>query len=266
MPLDLTRRPAGPGRCDPRRRRGDRHLARRDGTRVARDVLARSRAAAGHVIGAGADAVVRGARPVLPGRNRQTARRLVRLLRRSDDPPRWHAARAGHVHLRGAPARSIGERVEIVFDGMRMGSFDGGLAYTFYPGSRLIQQEAVLTTYDPDVAYYYDAGLDMAAPADRTAGQQHALRGRLLRHRGRAAARHAERVAGRARAGSGAPPHAGGEDRRRQRCGVSGAAPVLLSARFLLEPRLRLAPRLARPRRRSASGSCATRTGSTTRG
>ena len=45
-----------------------------------------------------------------------------------------------------------------------MGSFDGGLAYTFYPGSRLVQQEAVLTTYDADVAYYYDAGLDMTDP------------------------------------------------------------------------------------------------------
>src|SRR4030095_11068197 len=51
-----------------------------------------------------------------------------------------------------------------------MGGFEGGLAYTFSPGSRLIQQEAVLTTYDADVAYYYDAGLDMAAPADRQPG------------------------------------------------------------------------------------------------
>ena len=53
---------------------------------------------------------------------------------------------------------------------LRMGSFDGGLAYTFFPGSRLIHQEAVLTTYDPDVAYYYDAGLDMAAASDRQPG------------------------------------------------------------------------------------------------
>ena len=74
------------------------------------------------------------------------------------------------LQLRGAIARSVGERVEIVFDGFRMGSFDGGLAYTFYPGSRLIQQEAVLTTYDADVAYYYDAGLEMAAPSDRQPG------------------------------------------------------------------------------------------------
>ena len=41
----------------------------------------------------------------------------------------------------------------LLFDGMRMGSFEGGIAYTFYPGSRLIQQEAVMTTNDPDVAY-----------------------------------------------------------------------------------------------------------------
>ena len=76
----------------------------------------------------------------------------------------------GTFTLRGAKARSIGERVELVFDGMRMGSFEGAISYTFYPGSRLIQQEAVLTTNEPDVAYYYDAGLDMGAPADRTPG------------------------------------------------------------------------------------------------
>lgn len=90
------------------------------------------------------------------------------------DDPTSHPEGTHHVqgmfNLRGVTARSIGERVELLFDGMRMGSFQGGLAYTFYPGSRLIQQEAVLTTHDSDVAYYYDAGLDMAAPADRQPG------------------------------------------------------------------------------------------------
>ena len=32
-------------------------------------------------------------------------------------------------------ARSIGDRVEILFDGLGMGVFDGGVAYTFFPGS-----------------------------------------------------------------------------------------------------------------------------------
>ncbi len=58
----------------------------------------------------------------------------------------------GAFRLRSATARTIGERVELQFDGLQMGVFDGGIAYTFYPGSRLIQQEAVLTTDEPDVA------------------------------------------------------------------------------------------------------------------
>ena len=121
-------------------------------------------------IGADADAVVRGARPFYQG---ETGKRRGGWYAFFDDPtthPDGTRHVQGTLQLRGASARSIGERVEIVFDGLRMGSFDGGLAYTFYPGSRLIQQEAVLTTYDADVAYYYDAGLDMAAPADRQPG------------------------------------------------------------------------------------------------
>jgi hypothetical protein len=90
------------------------------------------------------------------------------------DDPTSHPEGTRHIQatftLRGAKARTIGDRVEVVFDGLRMGVFDGALAYTFYPGSRLIHQEAVLTTEEPDVAYYYDAGLDMAAPTFRTAG------------------------------------------------------------------------------------------------
>jgi hypothetical protein len=121
-------------------------------------------------IGAGADAIVRGGRPFYQG---ETGKRRGGWYAFFDDPT-THPDGTRHVQstlqLRGAVARSVGERVEIVFDGFRMGGFDGGLAYTFYPGSRLIQQEAVLTTYDADVAYYYDAGLEMDAPADRQPG------------------------------------------------------------------------------------------------
>src|SRR4030095_11896883 len=45
-----------------------------------------------------------------------------------------------------------------------------GIAFTFFPGSRLIQQEAVAATNEPDTAYFYDAGLRLAAEADRVAG------------------------------------------------------------------------------------------------
>ena len=76
----------------------------------------------------------------------------------------------GVFRLRSATARSIGERVELTFDGLRMGVFEGAIAYTIYPGSRLIQQEAVAATDAADVAYYYDGGWEMAAAADRTPG------------------------------------------------------------------------------------------------
>jgi len=76
----------------------------------------------------------------------------------------------GDFQLRSAGARSIGDRLEIFFMGLRLGPFQGGVAFTFFPGSRLIQQEAVAATQEPDTAYFYDAGLRLAAEADRLAG------------------------------------------------------------------------------------------------
>jgi hypothetical protein len=70
--------------------------------------------------------------------------------------------RAG-LRLRSAKARTTGERVEVMFDGLEAGIFRGAVAYTFFPGSRLIQQEARLTTAEPDTAYYYDAGIRLRA-------------------------------------------------------------------------------------------------------
>ncbi|MCY4377680.1 MAG: hypothetical protein OXC31_28310, partial [Spirochaetaceae bacterium] len=76
----------------------------------------------------------------------------------------------GELRLRAATVRTVGERVELTFDGLLMGVFEGAIVYTIYPGSRLIQQEAVATTDAADVAYYYDGGWEMAAHADRTPG------------------------------------------------------------------------------------------------
>ncbi|HVW86924.1 MAG TPA: hypothetical protein VHB50_19695, partial [Bryobacteraceae bacterium] len=39
--------------------------------------------------------------------------------------------------------RTSGDRVEVEFEGLRLGIFRGSLVYTIYPGSRLVQQEAV---------------------------------------------------------------------------------------------------------------------------
>src|SRR5215471_4469272 len=63
-----------------------------------------------------------------------------------------------------AKARSIGNRVEVLFEGLKLGIFEGGIAYTFYPGTRLIYQEAVVSTQEPNTAYLYDTGLRFSAP------------------------------------------------------------------------------------------------------
>lgn len=73
-------------------------------------------------------------------------------------------------HPTKAAAHTVGDRVEIAFDGMKLGIFSGSLRYVFYPASALIQQVAVLSTNEPDTAYYYDAGLQMTADADRRPG------------------------------------------------------------------------------------------------
>jgi hypothetical protein len=121
-------------------------------------------------ISIGASPIVIDARPVYQG---EMGKRRGGWNAFFDDPT-THPEGTKHVlgtfTLKTAKARSVADRVELEFGGMQMGSFEGALVYTFYPGSRLLKQEAVLTTNDPDVAYYYDAGLDMSAPSYRTAG------------------------------------------------------------------------------------------------
>ncbi len=79
-------------------------------------------------------------------------------------------------HPANVVAKTVGNRVEVTFDGMRMGIFSGLLRYTFYPGTPLIQQAAILSTKEPDTAYYYDAGLEMTAEQDNRAGRNMASR------------------------------------------------------------------------------------------
>jgi hypothetical protein len=62
-------------------------------------------------------------------------------------------------------ARSVGNRIELLFQGLKLGIFEGAIAYSFYPGSRLVHQEAVVSTQEPNTAYLYDTGLRLMAPA-----------------------------------------------------------------------------------------------------
>jgi hypothetical protein len=70
----------------------------------------------------------------------------------------------------GIQARNTAGRVEVDIAGFACGLFTGSVRYTFFPGTRLIQQEAIAATSEPDTAYYYDAGLEMMAEPDRVAG------------------------------------------------------------------------------------------------
>ena len=79
-------------------------------------------------------------------------------------------------HPARATAQTVGDRVEVTFDGMTIGIFSGSLRYTFYPGTPLIQQAAIVSTPEPDTAYYYDAGLEMTDRRDLTPGRNMASR------------------------------------------------------------------------------------------
>src|ERR1700733_2004490 len=51
-----------------------------------------------------------------------------------------------HFHPTNVTARTLGDRLEVSFNGMQLGIFEGSLRYVFYPASSLIQQIAVLST------------------------------------------------------------------------------------------------------------------------
>lgn len=121
-------------------------------------------------IGVGGKTVLAGARPFYRA---ETGRRRGGWDAFFDFPPaapEGTRSFLGEFNPRSARARTIGDRVEVSFDGMKLGIFEGEIRYLFYPGSRLIEQQAAMKTGQSDVAYFYDAGLRIAAPADLSAG------------------------------------------------------------------------------------------------
>ena len=121
-------------------------------------------------VSVGGKVVISGAQPFYQG---ETGRRRGGWDAFFDFPPgapEGTRSFLGEFHPKSARAKTVGNRVEIAFDGMRLGIFDGEIRYLFYPGSRLIEQQAVLKTAEKDVAYFYDAGLRMNAVADVTPG------------------------------------------------------------------------------------------------
>ena len=85
--------------------------------------------------------------------------------------PEGTRARQGALNLQSIRVERSGNRARVVLGGFRMGVFSGDLVYTFFPGSRLIRQEAALSTNVPDTAYFYDAGLAFDAREQRLPGR-----------------------------------------------------------------------------------------------
>jgi hypothetical protein len=82
-----------------------------------------------------------------------------------DNPPRrphetFPAVRkTSHVRV-----RSQGRRSTVILDGLVAGPFRGDLRFTVYPGCRLVQAEAVLSTQRDSCAILYAAGLTSPTP------------------------------------------------------------------------------------------------------
>jgi hypothetical protein len=76
----------------------------------------------------------------------------------------------GDFKLAAAHAKFEGDRLDISFDGLALGIFSGNIHYFIFPGSTLIQQRAIVTTKEPDTAFFYDAGIRMAVDEDRRSG------------------------------------------------------------------------------------------------
>ena len=80
-------------------------------------------------------------------------------------------AHFGTFELDGIRVESLGNRVRLHFGGFRAGPFHGSLIYTIFAGSRLVKQEAVVRTDEPNVAFFYDAGIEFAAPEQVRVGR-----------------------------------------------------------------------------------------------
>jgi hypothetical protein len=76
----------------------------------------------------------------------------------------------GDFKLTAGHAKFEGDRLDISFDGLALGIFHGAIHYFVFAGSTLIQQRAIVSTDEPDTAFFYDAGIRMTVDEDRRSG------------------------------------------------------------------------------------------------
>ena len=81
-----------------------------------------------------------------------------------DDPPkRPHETFLASLEKKAVRFETHGNRSTIIIDGLTAGPFKGDLRFTLYPGSRLVQVQAVVSTDKDACAIVYDGGLTSGA-------------------------------------------------------------------------------------------------------
>ena len=85
--------------------------------------------------------------------------------------PQGTSVHFGRLELDSLRVETAGSRVRVHCGGFRAGPFSGSLVYTFFAGSRLIQQQAVVVTDESNVAFLYDAGIEFLAPEQAQTGR-----------------------------------------------------------------------------------------------
>lgn len=108
--------------------------------------------------------VLRGARPFVRVETGVRRKGWNAFFDYPPEHPDGTTAHFGKLALESVRVETAGTRVRVHLDTFSAGPFSGSLVYTFFPGSRLVQQQAVLVTDKPNVAYIYDAGLEFSAP------------------------------------------------------------------------------------------------------
>ncbi|MBV8819956.1 MAG: hypothetical protein JO022_16450, partial [Acidobacteriaceae bacterium] len=63
----------------------------------------------------------------------------------------------GQLALKRCRVEETGGRLQVILGELRLGIFHGDVVFTLYAGSNLVKQEAVVSTEEASVAYYYDS-------------------------------------------------------------------------------------------------------------
>ena len=164
------------------------------------------------------------------------------------DHPQGTTAFFGTFGLDAIQVKTVGSRLRVRCEGFEAGPFAGALEYTFFPRTRLIQQQAVVTTNEPNVAYFYDAGIEFSAPEQTQIGRNMLTPLVYYDTEGRLREQTVNRAPARAGPLQGPVSSTGdyswaGKHRR-----ISGTAPVFFPARLYIQSVPELAPFLARAR------------------